>query len=258
MERDQIIELLGVAKPLSRSEREIVESDGVVPTLISILIDEELGAQDHPTGGYAPIHAARLLGELRAEAAIGPLFDVLRTTDWDAIIHDQIIQSLPKVGAAVVEPGFAAYTESEDEEFRASVSHVLADCGVRDERIYQLLIDRFEADLGDTGLDLGTYGDKRALPNLIAAFDEFEIVEGDDAAFANGMLTDLRENIELLGGALDALQEAKFEIAMTPVEIVQPATRRERPGRNEPCWCGSKKKYKKCHLETDEADALNH
>ena len=25
-----------------------------------------------------------------------------------------------------------------------------------------------------------------------------------------------------------------------------------RPGRNDPCWCGSGQKYKKCHLETDE------
>ena len=23
------------------------------------------------------------------------------------------------------------------------------------------------------------------------------------------------------------------------------------PGRNEPCWCGSGKKYKKCHLTAD-------
>ncbi len=26
----------------------------------------------------------------------------------------------------------------------------------------------------------------------------------------------------------------------------------ERPGRNDPCWCGSEKKYKKCHLDADE------
>lgn len=25
-----------------------------------------------------------------------------------------------------------------------------------------------------------------------------------------------------------------------------------RPGRNESCWCGSGKKYKKCHLDADE------
>jgi len=23
------------------------------------------------------------------------------------------------------------------------------------------------------------------------------------------------------------------------------------PGRNEPCWCGSGAKYKRCHLESD-------
>jgi uncharacterized protein YecA (UPF0149 family) len=25
------------------------------------------------------------------------------------------------------------------------------------------------------------------------------------------------------------------------------------PGRNEPCWCGSNKKYKACHMQQDEA-----
>ena len=23
-------------------------------------------------------------------------------------------------------------------------------------------------------------------------------------------------------------------------------------GRNDPCWCGSGKKYKKCHMESDD------
>ena len=30
-----------------------------------------------------------------------------------------------------------------------------------------------------------------------------------------------------------------------------PRSANERPGRNDPCWCGSGKKYKKCHLESD-------
>lgn len=29
----------------------------------------------------------------------------------------------------------------------------------------------------------------------------------------------------------------------------------ELPGRNDPCWCGSGKKYKKCHLRSDQARA---
>lgn len=28
-----------------------------------------------------------------------------------------------------------------------------------------------------------------------------------------------------------------------------------RPGRNEPCWCGSSKKYKKCHGPEDDKKA---
>ncbi len=35
---------------------------------------------------------------------------------------------------------------------------------------------------------------------------------------------------------------------MTDLEVS-----RTRPGRNDPCWCGSGQKYKKCHLASDEA-----
>lgn len=34
-----------------------------------------------------------------------------------------------------------------------------------------------------------------------------------------------------------------------------PITREAKPGRNEPCWCGSGQKYKKCHLAEDEAQS---
>lgn len=27
------------------------------------------------------------------------------------------------------------------------------------------------------------------------------------------------------------------------------------PGRNEPCWCGSGEKYKRCHLDADRRRA---
>lgn len=33
-----------------------------------------------------------------------------------------------------------------------------------------------------------------------------------------------------------------------------PVRRPPAPGRNDPCWCGSGKKYKKCHLEADERE----
>lgn len=35
-----------------------------------------------------------------------------------------------------------------------------------------------------------------------------------------------------------------------------PPPARERPGRNDPCWCGSGRKYKQCHLRADEESGL--
>jgi SEC-C motif len=34
----------------------------------------------------------------------------------------------------------------------------------------------------------------------------------------------------------------------------EPIRRTPAPGRNDPCWCNSGKKYKKCHLESDERE----
>ncbi len=38
----------------------------------------------------------------------------------------------------------------------------------------------------------------------------------------------------------------------TSNDAIAPA---QKPGRNEPCWCGSGEKYKKCHLPEDEKQA---
>jgi hypothetical protein len=35
-------------------------------------------------------------------------------------------------------------------------------------------------------------------------------------------------------------------------EPAVPVVKPPKPGRNDPCWCGSGKKYKKCHLDADE------
>jgi hypothetical protein len=49
--------------------------------------------------------------------------------------------------------------------------------------------------------------------------------------------------------------EEKARPATAPYEPVQPIRNTfRRPGRNDPCWCGSGKKYKKCHLSQDQAE----
>ncbi len=37
-------------------------------------------------------------------------------------------------------------------------------------------------------------------------------------------------------------------------EKAQPVRREKKPGRNDPCWCGSGKKYKNCHYREDQAN----
>ncbi len=46
-----------------------------------------------------------------------------------------------------------------------------------------------------------------------------------------------------------------FDRAMSIIRGPEAGAPREKPGRNEPCWCGSGKKYKKCHLPEDEQKA---
>jgi uncharacterized protein YecA (UPF0149 family) len=35
--------------------------------------------------------------------------------------------------------------------------------------------------------------------------------------------------------------------------VNQPIHKQAKPGRNDPCWCGSGKKYKNCHMAEDES-----
>lgn len=46
-----------------------------------------------------------------------------------------------------------------------------------------------------------------------------------------------------------------FKNLFTPRSTPPGTSQRDQlPGRNEPCWCGSGKKYKQCHLRKDSED----
>jgi hypothetical protein len=48
---------------------------------------------------------------------------------------------------------------------------------------------------------------------------------------------------------------ARKVVPAPPPPRAEPARRgtEYKPGRNDLCWCGSGKKYKKCHMASDEA-----
>lgn len=263
--------------------REIIAlGAAAVPALLAILEDENLALSKAPGNGRAPAHAARLLGELRVVDAVEPMIRLLAETDSLDLLHDQIIQSLPEIGAPVIEPALRAYADDDRDAFRYGVCAVLVEAGVRDDRVFEILIEQLRADPSRAG-NLAIYGDERAVPHLLGALDRYEIVESE-SPLANHALIELRAAIEELGGTLTAEQQRKCRRGREPAEVFQrkmdallnaqrrdvvpiepirivplppePVRRRQRPGRNDPCWCGSSKKYKKCHLAADEGGAF--
>lgn len=240
----------------------LVLREAAIPPLLGIISDRDFALGP----SYAPIHAVGLLADLRAEAAIAPMLELLAATEWDELLHDAIVQALPRLGAAVVEPALAAYAKHAEDEFRDAVSTILAELGVRDDRILSVLRKQLALDAELGAGDVARYGDPRALDDLGRAFDEYELADTDNP-FCNQTLVELAEAIETLGGTLTPRQARKYDRAMEPYERWRkmrvaarmarpsPPSRAERPGRNELCWCGSTKKYKKCHLDADEPGA---
>ena len=69
-------------------------------------------------------------------------------------------------------------------------------------------------------------------------------------------LKNLRAEIEAARQEIAEVEEPSiYEVCLDGFDVVEDETfERAEPklGRNEPCWCGSGKKYKKCHLDSDE------
>lgn len=201
---------------------------------------------------WAPVHAARLLGRLGDPRAIDPLIATIDATDTGDMLHEAAILTLPKLGAPVVEPVLARARALEIDDIEIiKWADVLAGTRVPDERIFALLADILPFFPDFTAGCFADYGDERALPLLHQAFESYVptgTVEEDR------VVVDLADAIESLGGELTVPEIRKFDAYSARVREAdgKPAMKSERPGRNEPCWCGSGKKYKKCHLRSDD------
>jgi ABC-type hemin transport system ATPase subunit len=77
--------------------RDIVNlGEAAVPALVEILEGDARALAQAAGGGQARVHAAWLLGELRAAGAAPAMLRVLAGIDPMDLLHDQLIQSLPR------------------------------------------------------------------------------------------------------------------------------------------------------------------
>jgi preprotein translocase subunit SecA len=73
-----------------------------------------------------------------------------------------------------------------------------------------------------------------------------ELEQPQEAPSANGGLT--YEHESLAGAeAIAAAGGGEAVATVVPRQQQKVASEHEKLGRNEPCWCGSGKKYKRCH-----------
>lgn len=237
--------------------------DAIIP-LRAILDDDRLLEADSPGQGWGPIHAARLLGELRAEQAI-PRLVVLAGGHPLSIISESSIQALRGLGKLVVEPALAVATTTDNADLRGTLADILADAGRKDERIFALLQRTFDEEPELIAGALGNYGDPRAVPILLGFLERYRLSDGD-SVMTDHVIIEVEAALEALGAELTEAQrqnlerfraviERRRQAMFAPLEQalawrgsgLPVATKgRGKVGRNDLCPCGSGKKFKKC------------
>ncbi len=225
----------------------------------------------HLVGSGAPVaagHAARLLGGLKATGAIPTLIGVVLDA-VEAEVIEGAVEGLVAMGPAAVEPTLDALARATEPPRRLDLLSVLATCGVRDERVTAALLDALERDPTRKVASVAArYGDPQVLDRIEVLFMETTPTDQDSAErvielgvalvaagrFGDAHMAHMNAAYDALGKALQALRAAAgadedpldaAEDALDDLdgEVVAGA----KAGRNEPCWCGSGKKFKACH-----------
>ena len=122
---------------------------------------EEDRAQDNVVVEDAMIDIAR---HFRSPRALPFLVDCAKRQDVG--ITDPLIESFMELGEASLEPLLDLYGEAAEP---ADILFILAHLGVRDQRIFDLLVGQLRSDPVDASINLVAYGDPAARPHLESA-----------------------------------------------------------------------------------------
>jgi hypothetical protein len=141
-------------------------ASGRLPMEAEAAGDDDLAADDVPAGDWAPVHAWRALGELRAAEAVGPLIALFpRAAEVD---DEWAMEELPKALALIGEPALAPLAELLDD--RGAPEYARSSAGLAVARIAQrhgALRDRCVSLLAGA-LDRGK-GDSAGVNGLLVA-----------------------------------------------------------------------------------------
>lgn len=209
----------------------------LAPLLISLMEDQGLRMEADPGKGLVGPFAARVLGEGRVVGAVPALLSLAERLPEFTLMGDAVVLALKEIGEPARE-GLLAICERHqghvDSEPYARAVELLAYLP-RQEQAWVYLRRGLREATDMVGLYIslaGDYGDPRATFHLNTILEERNDLDYRDQQSC-------LESIELCGGIPTA--KALLNVKGRP----QPEAPKS-IGRNDPCPCGSGRKYKKC------------
>ena len=240
-----------------------------IPDLIRMACDPDLFFSQEENEWMASTFACRELGKLKAAEAVLPLLQLLRRPwyeydGWDDVRSEEFPRVLSLIGAPAISPIGNFLRNSSIPEYG------LAAASVALERIVKLDQETHEECRIALTNALALYSQHTPTVNacLIAALAEIKAVASIETIRAayNSQRVDLEingdiEDIEIEFGLREerATPSPLRHLSSHPngslyqddsvyYPVLEPIRSGEKTGRNDPCPCGSGKKYKKCCL----------
>ena len=261
---------------------EICNRPDSVPYLARIIEEDNYWKWGGPGDAWSPIHALHLLGGMKTAEALQVLIDTLRARGIDEI-GDWLTEDMPSIlanfGTSAVEPLKELILDVRLDGFvRAAaatalgvIAHHYSECR---EPVIKLFRQIFrDANVEDIDEATGTF--MTLLVDDLAQFKDPEAFEDIAQAFANGLVDDFfisLEDVRRIYGMADKDLSYHYHHEKDPMGHfsqknierlyeISYGTKKKQPkknrvtkkkiGRNDPCPCGSGKKYKKCCLRKD-------
>ena len=224
-----------------------------IDDLLNLVTDEFL--HDAPSEGnevWVPLHAWRALGQLEDTRAIEPLIGAFNSL-WE---DDWALEELPLAVAMLGQNGIRPLTEylndrSHAEFARAMAVDALEGIAERQPSVRDQVVTNITEYL--EGPDENAQGLNGCAVNTLITLNAVESIDTLRRLYESG-------KVDL--SACGDIEEVEIELGLRTVRSTpapnfletygfpaQHKAKREKIGRNDPCPCGSGKKYKKCCLQ---------
>lgn len=246
-----------------------------IPELIKMATDNDLFdlvyGEDE---SFAPSHARRALGQLKAAEAVEPLVSLIfRIHDFeDELLGDDLLDIFPMIGKPAVEPLKKYLADPENHKnSRVRAADCLSSIGLKNhglkEECTSIIADQLDKCIPNDKylngmlvlslMDLGAADKIDVIRNAFVNEIVDESICGDieDAEIVFGLRIERATERKSWSRSEDNFEDSDDgyeldDLGHIPIpSLSKPIIRPEKIGRNDPCPCGSGKKYKKCCLK---------